>query len=344
MVNPTTVNVGLIVPLTGADVDLWGENDLNPDFVAVDGMFGGVQAISLSNIPVTLSAPAGFTPTPGAGPTQSQNRVLRFTGTLTADVTVTLPIPCSYLVENFTTGNFDVILRGATAATEVIAIAQGSAVNVYNDGSRVRFVGLGDVGKMEMWAGLSAMPSWVDKCTVKPWLLCDDTVYNIADYPYLGNRFLGKYGGNGITTFANPDLRGRFPLAYDATGTRVTNAVSGVTGNTLGSSGGTQGGNLNANQVPTLSGITGSNSITVSSGNAGGSGSNVIRGPSPSQAVPGGTAAGVAWVAFVDVVTSSALVSTNPTQTITVAYTNASQQPLSNIPPTVVTGIWVVKT
>ena len=47
-------------------------------------------------------------------------------------------------------------------------------------------------------------------------LECDGTVYNISDYPYLAeqikNEFgsYNKFGGNGTTTFAVPDLRGEF--------------------------------------------------------------------------------------------------------------------------------------
>ena len=48
------------------------------------------------------------------------------------------------------------------------------------------------------------------------YLICNGTVYNIADYPELANHFLNefgsknKFGGNGTTTFAVPDLRGEF--------------------------------------------------------------------------------------------------------------------------------------
>src|SRR5207253_10582042 len=99
-----TVNVGLIVPNTGDLVDTWGTAATNPDYVAIDGLLAGVQTISVASTPVTLTSPAAFTPTPGAGPTQSQNRGLRFTGVLTADVTVTLPLPGSYIGENLATG------------------------------------------------------------------------------------------------------------------------------------------------------------------------------------------------------------------------------------------------
>ena len=48
------------------------------------------------------------------------------------------------------------------------------------------------------------------------YLVCDGTIYNIADYPILANYFEEQFeasnffGGDGITTLAVPDLRGEF--------------------------------------------------------------------------------------------------------------------------------------
>ena len=50
----------------------------------------------------------------------------------------------------------------------------------------------------------------------KHYLICDGTEYNISDYPYLAQHFkdeFGNYnyfGGDGVNTFAVPDLRGEF--------------------------------------------------------------------------------------------------------------------------------------
>lgn len=50
----------------------------------------------------------------------------------------------------------------------------------------------------------------------KHYLKCDGAIYNIGDYPYLEQHFVeefgsvNKFGGNGTTTFAVPDLRGEF--------------------------------------------------------------------------------------------------------------------------------------
>jgi hypothetical protein len=76
------------------------------------------------------------------------------------------------------------------------------------------------------------------------WLLCDGRTYSFAAYPTLANLLLGTYGGNGTTTFAVPDLRGRSVAGVDnmggTTASRITAAVSGVTGTTLGAAGGTE--------------------------------------------------------------------------------------------------------
>ena len=52
------------------------------------------------------------------------------------------------------------------------------------------------------------------------YLVCDGSIYNIADYPNLANHFLEDFGainhcgGDGITTFAVPDLSNDFPRFY----------------------------------------------------------------------------------------------------------------------------------
>jgi microcystin-dependent protein len=236
---PTTVNGGLIIPNTSDLPGTWGSNALNPNFVSIDGLFGGTTTISASNAPIVLTSPSGFTPTPSAGPTQAQNAVLQFTGTLTANVQVTLPIPRYYIINNQTTGAFVLSFR-AIGSGQVIAVDQQDDVHIHNNGTNVRFVNLGRIGETAMWAGITALPAWVTACTQQPYLLCDGTVYNFTTYPALAQRLLGAFGGNGISTFAVPDSRGRIQLPYDGTGSRITSAVSGINGQTLGAAGGDQ--------------------------------------------------------------------------------------------------------
>jgi microcystin-dependent protein len=87
-----------------------------------------------------------------------------------------------------------------------------------------------------MWAGYTAMPAWVTACTNVPYLLCDGSVYNVSAFPSLGAKLLGKFGGNGATTFAVPDSQGRVLLPYDGTGTRITVSGCGINGQTIGAS------------------------------------------------------------------------------------------------------------
>lgn len=47
------------------------------------------------------------------------------------------------------------------------------------------------------------------------WLICDGTVYNVADYPELAAKLGSTYGGDGVTTFAVPDDRGLFRRGLD---------------------------------------------------------------------------------------------------------------------------------
>jgi microcystin-dependent protein len=335
VVNPRTVNTGIIVPLTGADVDLWGEDDVNPNMVAIDGLFGGVQSIPVSSGIVTLTSPSGFTATPGPGPTQAQNAVIRFTGALVGNVLVILPLPGRYVMENLTTGAAQIQVQGATAQVEAVSLPPGEPVTVYNDGSVVRFVGMGRPGALEFWAGLNAIPGWVIFNTIKPYLLCDGTVYNVSDYPYLFNRLGGSFGGNGVSTFAVPDLRGRYPLAYDGTGSRVTVGGCGINGQAIGAALDAQSITLTAAQMPSHfhgAGIydpTHAHSVANLAGSTGNTGGGGAFGNTP---VAGATAAAATGVRV------------NSSNGLDTTYSSGGSGSHNNMPNTLVTGIWVVKT
>lgn len=237
MADPTTPNTGLAVPSHGSDVDTW-DQPLNANATAIDGYLGGVTQISLTNVPVTLTAPAGVI-TPGPGPTQSQNAVLKLTGVLASNVLVTLPLPGYYIIDNETTGGFFPRLQAAGLGA-IVGLPPGAQAHVFSDGTDVKFVDLGAPSKLEFFSGYSAMPPWMAACTVKPYLVLDGAIYNVADYPTLGAIYGSKFGGNGSTTFGVIDARGRVILPYDGTGARITVAGCGVDGQSLGSAGGSQ--------------------------------------------------------------------------------------------------------
>jgi microcystin-dependent protein len=335
MADPQTVNVGLAVPVRGSDVGTW-DVPLNADFTAIDSYFGGIQTISASNTPIVLTSPAGLTPTPSAGPTQSQNAVLRITGTLTGAVQVTLPLPGFMIVENLTTGAFVLSFR-AIGVGEVIAIPQGGLMHIYNDGTNVRFVkGLAEFpGKLDFMGGVSAVPAWISSCTVAPFLIADGSVYNFSTYPALAALYLGNFGGNGITTFAVPDLRGRVPLAYDGTGTRITAAGCGLNGQTLGAALDLQAETLTLSQLPAGISVTGNITVLVGGSNvvpiAAGLVNNGISNAGGALNVPGSGVNGFSSQSSFSA--SNSMISNN---------TSGLSHP--NVQPSQVAGIWLVKT
>lgn len=48
------------------------------------------------------------------------------------------------------------------------------------------------------------------------WAVCDGSLMRVQEYPALFNLIGNRYGGDGQTTFALPDLRGRVPVCIGA--------------------------------------------------------------------------------------------------------------------------------
>jgi microcystin-dependent protein len=71
---------------------------------------------------------------------------------------------------------------------------------------------------------------------------CDGQILSISSNTALFSLLGTTYGGNGVTTFALPDLRGRVPMG--------AGSGPGLTPRTLGERGGTETVTLTANQLP----------------------------------------------------------------------------------------------
>jgi hypothetical protein len=230
MVEPVTVNKALIIPNTGDLSGTWGSAGLNPDLVALDGMLGGFAIISLTNANVLLTVPAGFTATPSAGPTQAQNALITFTGTLTGNCVITLPMPGYYIVENLCAVGAYYVALASVAPGKIICVPPGEAAHVFCNGVDVKYVGLGRVGSY-LDLATSTVPSWITACTVPPYLNCDGSGFSGTTYPALA-VYLGG------TTL--PDTRGRTRMALNQGTGRVQAGVSLLDGDTLLSGGGDQ--------------------------------------------------------------------------------------------------------
>lgn len=74
------------------------------------------------------------------------------------------------------------------------------------------------------------------------WMLCQGQLLPIAEYDTLFMLIGTTYGGDGMNTFALPDLRGRIPI-HQGSG-------PGLTPRTLGQMGGTESVTLNTTQMP----------------------------------------------------------------------------------------------
>lgn len=106
--------------------------------------------------------------------------------------------------------------------------------------------GMAPTGVVLPFAGSSAPTGW---------LLCFGQAVSRSTYADLFTAIGTSYGaGDGSTTFALPDLRGRVAGGKDNMGgtaaSRLTTAGSGVNGTSLGASGGGQTHTLTTDQLP----------------------------------------------------------------------------------------------
>jgi microcystin-dependent protein len=74
------------------------------------------------------------------------------------------------------------------------------------------------------------------------WLFCDGSLYAISEYETLFNLIGTTYGGDGQSTFAVPDMRGRIPVHMGS---------GGGGSYTIGETGGVETVTLTTNQIPT---------------------------------------------------------------------------------------------
>ena len=243
----TTNSRGLILPTVGSDTSTWG-GYLNNNFAYITQMFGTVLSVALSDgVTTNLSQ------------SQTQNGTIQLTGTLTVQTIVTFPNVSGYWnIDNRTVGGY-VMITTASGTNATIGIPQGKTSQIYVDITSstpgIKFLNPADPGTYWDYASGTA-PAWLAGCTSNgttaqlPWITCDGTIYNKSDYLYLFNILGSTWGGNGATTFAVPDLRNRARVSVFPSTPLLTNAVSGITGSTVGSSSAAESTTLTSAQIP----------------------------------------------------------------------------------------------
>lgn len=268
---PNTTNRGYSVPTTGSQSGIWGSDDLNPNFSAIDQNLGAIATVDLSAGNVILSSAEYVCGT------------IKLTGALTNNVTVTFPSSrsCWWTVYNTCTGSSTYYINLSCGAGNKICPPPGYMINVQSDGSGNAFY-YRDlphmIGSYWIYSG-AVVPTWVSGCTVPPYLICDGSTFSAITYPYL-NEILGG------TTL--PDLRGRSMANLNGGTGRITTAGSGVNGDTRLSAGGSETVTLTSAQMPTHTHTLTTNGahthtvgpITTSNPNQGSGGSVTVYVPS----------------------------------------------------------------
>lgn len=89
----------------------------------------------------------------------------------------------------------DVALDSGVIANEAMAVSLGPNAEATGSGNLS--------GEIRMYGGTAAPTGW---------LLCDGALYDPSVYPALFAVISNAFGGDGVTTFAVPDTRGRSPI------------------------------------------------------------------------------------------------------------------------------------
>lgn len=324
MSDPLTPNVGLAIPLRGTDVGVW-DIPVNGDFTLIDSMLGSVTTIALSSTNVVLAS------------SQAQSSIIRLTGTLTANVIVSLPaIFKGWTIDNQITNSPSSFAIAINNIANTLFIGAPPGVqDILYDGTTIKHRNLGKLG--ELWEYIGAVPpSWIGAGfnLVPPYLNCDGTTFSSAVYPQLANLL----GGNTL-----PDARGRSRATLNQGTSRITSSNGGVDGNTNLAAGGGDTQTLTLAQLPT--GITTvSGTVTVGApsaapipiGTAGGGISTGLitsgAGAGPLVPVPA-MAVSLAWSGVTSLTGTGALATSN----------NTSGLPHPNVQPTYIGGITLIK-
>jgi len=96
----------------------------------------------------------------------------------------------------------------------------------------------GTVGEVRIFAGSSAPRNWV---------FCEGQEFSVEDNPLLFSVLSNTYGGDGVTTFKVPDMRGRVPVGLVSA---VDAPLLGLTDRPLGTEFGSETITLTENQLP----------------------------------------------------------------------------------------------
>lgn len=259
MVSTYTTNKFLEEPARGDLVGTW-DTAVNGNSDIIDAAFGGTTTLVLNNSNVSLSSG------------QYRNTFLTLTGTITANIAITLPLVGSvYTVENQTAGTFYITLQTTAAGSQVVGCPPyiPFSVKTSTDGN-VKYMNLGGpVGGYMDWAG-SSVPIWMTACTIPPYLNCDGTAFSSATYPALATVLGGTTLPNATrvlseTSFVQPTKQ-YLTSGSTATYTLTSSAITKIFIQMIGGGG---GGGAQATNSGSAGGTTTFDSVSAAGGSGG---------------------------------------------------------------------------
>ena len=213
MANSTSASLKLTVQATGENSGTWGQIT-NTNLLILEQAIGGYDAFNVTN------ASRALTFTNGAL-SNGKNEVIKLTGTLEANVNVTIPdsVEKTYLVEDACNHAGYTLTFKTTSGTGVL-LCEGHTYNLYSDGTNVV-----KAGELKKWRAVSA-----------------------AETIQAGAQILVNTNGGGVTVTlpASPSLGDQVnfvdqgydfntnALTVGRNGSNITNAASDLVVNTQG--------------------------------------------------------------------------------------------------------------
>lgn len=164
--------------MTGSNSGTWG-SDLNTnDITITDSILGKTLAVSLASSNVDLTT------------TQRQNLAFALSGTLSADITITIPlnfnsatVACggSFIFNNQTTGAHSVTVKTVASGSTGVTVFQGVRAILYSDGTNVYNANDGGLGTASKILTYPGNPNGVVSCNPGSATMPADVLWDRVD-------------------------------------------------------------------------------------------------------------------------------------------------------------------
>jgi microcystin-dependent protein len=245
--------LGMIAQFTGNNNNSWGDTFNNSFGAIIERAVAGIATHADTGGTLDLSASP-----PPAGPSGALDYIQRFTGTLTSNLTVTMPnLKKSWIIDNATNGSFSLLIKASAGGTAV-EIPQGVSRLVWCDGAAsIRREDADQVGTFRYSGCATNQPGG---------FACNGASLLRADHPDLFAKIGTTWGTVDGTHFTLPDLQtaGRFLRSSSGSLTVGTYQSNQNKSHTHTGSGTTGVESADHTHVTSISGTTGAMSANAS--------------------------------------------------------------------------------